>query len=68
MSRSQSNDRITVAVVTEVNADREERQQLRQFRADLLVILDGWDAASNAQRFVSLKEVTRTLRRALKLI
>lgn len=66
--RSKSADRLTQAVITQVSDDRAERQQLRAFRADLQVILDGWAAANTAQRFNSLQEVIRILRRALRLI
>ena len=60
--------RRNAAIQTETADDRTERQQLRQFRADLQVILDGWDAASNAQRFAGTKETIRTLRRVLRLV
>lgn len=66
--RSKSADRLTQAVITQVSDDRAERQTLRGFRADLQAILDGWAAASTAQRFNSLQEVIRILRRALRLI
>jgi hypothetical protein len=66
MSRSKSNDRLTTAAIAEIAADKTERQQIRECRADLQVILDGWDAASNAQRFGWTKDLVRIVRRALR--
>ena len=60
--------RRNAAIRTETADDRTERQQVRQFRDALQVILDGWDAASNAQRFAGTKETIRTLRRVLRLV
>lgn len=63
---SKSTDRRTPAVIAEVSADKAERQAIRDFRADLQVILDGWDAASNAQRFAWTKDLARIVRRSLR--
>lgn len=65
MSRSKSNDRATISAAT-VQADREERQQIRDYRDTLQVILAGWDAASNAQRFAWIKDLIQIVRRSLR--
>jgi hypothetical protein len=66
MSRSNSPDRRSQAIKAERQADREERQQIRQYRADLQTILDGWDAATNATRFGWTKDLVRIVRRTLR--
>lgn len=61
-------ERRNAAIRSETDADRTERQAIRALRADLLTIINGWDAATNAQRFAWTKDVTQALRRALKFV
>ena len=61
-------ERRNAAIRSETDAGRTERQAIRALRADLLTIINGWDAATNAQRFVWMKDVTQALRRALTFV
>ena len=61
-------ERRNAAIRSETDAARTERQAIRALRADLLTIINGWDAATNAQRFAWTKDVTQALRRALKFV
>lgn len=66
MSKSNSLNRRTTAVAATAAADKTERQQIRDYRADLQVILDGWDAGTNAQRFNWTKDLVRIVRMSLR--
>lgn len=66
MSKSRTADRRTSAIAATVAADREERRQIRGYRAELQTILQGWDAANNAQRFNWTKDLVQIVRRSLR--
>ncbi len=66
MSKSKTADRRTPAVAADVNDDKAERQAIRNYRANLQVILDGWDAATNAQKFGWTKDLVQIVRRSLR--
>ncbi len=61
-------ERRNAGIRTETSADRAERQEIKALRADLQTMLDGWDAATNAQRFAWTKELIRITRKTLRLV
>lgn len=66
--RSNSNDRLTAAVLTEKQAAKTERQAVKALQTDLQAIVDGIDGNTTlAQLRNHVKDVARTLRRVVRL-
>lgn len=57
--------RRNATVITETDTPQTERKQIRQIRQDLLVAVNGWDAAANAQKFIWTKDAIQGLRRLI---
>lgn len=69
MSRSNSLDRITPAVATDVNAARTERQAVRALAAELQAIINSITPATTlADLRGHVKDLTRTTRRLLRAV
>ena len=67
-SQSKSSDRRNAAVISETATDKADRQELKGLKTDLQTIIDGWDAATNAQRFNWTKDATKIIKKVIKVM
>lgn len=57
--------RRNAAIRTETDTAKADRQAMRDIRQSLKPIVDGWDTATNAQKFAGTKDAIQAIRQLI---